>query len=331
MNMQPRKSDWCGAMVALALLGATQAHAQSPAPYPNKPIRVIVPSSAGGATDILARLFTTKLAQALNNPVIVENQAGNTGTLLGTTYVAFKAPKDGHVLIAGSASITTIPALTAKPPVEPLRDFEPIIIMSKAPYAVIVSTAFPATTMKEFIAYAKANPGKLNYAVSGLRSTIHLSIAWMVDTADINVTMIPYKGAAPAMTDLLSGRAHAVLGNVISAGQYIRAGKTRALAVTSAERSPALPDVPTLQEVGLKDYEVSTWNGWLGPKGVPPAVVNHLNAELNKILKTPEVADFLTKDGAMPAGGSPEAMRKLMATEIERWKRIVKVTGIELE
>jgi len=318
-------------VIAVFLCACASAQAQGPASYPNKPIRVIVPSSAGGATDILARLFTAKLAQALNNPVVVENQPGNTGTLLGTTYVAFKAPKDGHVLIAGSASITTIPALTANPPVEPLRDFEPIIIMSKAPYAVIVSTAFPATTMKEFIAWAKANPGKLNYAVSGLRSTIHLSIAWMIDTADIDVAMIPYKGAAPAMTDLLSGRTHAVLGNVISASQNIRAGKTRALAVTTAERSPVLPDVPTLQEVGLKDYEVSTWNGWLGPKGIPPAVVSLLNAELNKILKAPEIADFLTKDGAMPAGGSPEAMRKLMAAEIERWKRIVKVTGIELE
>ena len=318
-------------VTAVFLCACASGQAQSQMSYPNKPIRVIVPSSAGGATDILARLFTAKLAQALNNPVMVENQAGNTGTLLGTTYVAFKAPKDGHVLIAGSASITTIPALTANPPVEPLRDFEPIIIMSKAPYAVIVSTAFPATTMKEFIVWAKAHPGKLNYAVSGLRSTIHLSIAWMVDAADINVAMIPYKGAAPAMTDLLSGRTHAVLGNVISASQNIRAGKTRALAVTTAERTPVLPDVPTLQEVGLKDYEVSTWNGWLGPKGIPPTVVNLLNVELNKILKSPEIADFLTKDGAMPAGGSPEAMRKLMAAEIERWKHIVKVTGIELE
>jgi tripartite-type tricarboxylate transporter receptor subunit TctC len=331
--MKVKEKLLAGATMAAVLLLCVgfPAHAQSPAAYPSKPISVIVPSAAGGATDLLARLFTGKLAQALNNPVVVENQAGNTATLLGTTYVAYKAPKDGYVLYAGSASITTIPAVTAKPPVEPLRDFEPIIIMSKAPYAVVVSTAFPASSMKEFIAWAKANPGKLNYAVPGQRSTIHLAVAWMIDEADLNVQMIPYKGAAPAMNDVLAGRVHAVLANVISASPHIRAGKIRPLAVTTAERSSVLPDVPTLQEAGLKDYEVSTWNGWLGPKGVPPAVVSFLNAELNKILKAPEIIEFLAKDGGMPAGGSPEVMRKLMASEIDRWKRIVKVAGIELE
>jgi len=315
-----------GALVMSAgALAATEVSAQA---YPTKPVRVVVPLAPGGATDIQARLFSQKLGQSLGQAFIVDNRAG-AGGLIAFNYVVSQAPGDGYTLLATSPGFTIVPALYEKPPFDAVKDFEPIIIMSKAPYALVVNPSFPANNMKEFLAWTKANPGKLNFALSGLGTAIHLGAVWMEQAGGIKTTMVPYKGTGPATTDLIAGQVQAAFANVISAGPFIKSGKLRPLAVTTAERSPVMPDLPTFAESGLKDYEVTTWHGWLGPRGTPQNAVKVMNAELNKVLKSPDVIKMFADDGGVTLGGSPEAFRKLIASEIERWKQLVKVGGIK--
>ncbi len=315
-----------GALVMSAgALAATEVSAQA---YPTKPVRVVVPLAPGGATDIQARLFSQKLGQSLGQAFIVDNRAG-AGGLIAFNYVVSQVPGDGYTLLATSPGFTIVPALYEKPPFDAVKDFEPIIIMSKAPYALVVNPSFPANNMKEFLAWTKANPGKLNFALSGLGTAIHLGAVWMEQAGGIKTTMVPYKGTGPATTDLIAGQVQAAFANVISAGPFIKSGKLRPLAVTTAERSPVMPDLPTFAESGLKDYEVTTWHGWLGPRGTPQNAVKVMNAELNKVLKSPDVIKMFADDGGVTLGGSPEAFRKLIASEIERWKQLVKVGGIK--
>ncbi len=311
-----------GAVMAVL---ASHAFAQS---YPVKPVRVVVPLAPGGATDIQARLFAQKLTQSLGQAFVVDNRAG-AGGLIAFNFVVSQAPGDGYTLLATSPGFTIVPALYEKPPFDAVKDFEPIIIMSKAPYALVVNPAFPANNMKEFLAWTRANPGKLNFALSGIGTAIHLGAVWMEEAGGIKTTMVPYKGTGPATQDLIAGQVQAAFANVISAAPFIKSGKLRPLAVTTAERSPVMPDLPTFAESGLKDYEVTTWHGWLGPRGIPQSAVKVMNAELNKILKSPDVIKMFADDGGVTLGGPPETFRKLIASEIERWKQLVKVGGIK--
>jgi tripartite-type tricarboxylate transporter receptor subunit TctC len=310
---------------ALALGLSSQASAQD---YPNKPVRVIVPLAPGGATDIQARLFSQKLSQALNQTFLVDNRAG-AGGMIAFRHIVQQANTDGYTLLATSPGFTNAPALYEKPPFDPAKDFEPIILMSKAPYALVINPKFPATTMKEFLAWGKGNAGKLNFAISGLGTTIHLAQVWLADAANIKMAVIPYKGTGPATQDLIAGRVHASFANVISAGPHIKAGRIRPLAVTTAERSPALPELPTFAESGLANYEVTTWHGWLGPKGMPRSIVARLNTQLNLVLKDPDVAKAVSEDGGVIIGGTPESFRKHISGEVERWKRLVQLADIK--
>jgi tripartite-type tricarboxylate transporter receptor subunit TctC len=296
--------------------------------YPNKPVRVIVPLAPGGATDIQARLYSQKLGQALGQTFIVDNRSG-AGGMIAYKYMVSQANTDGYTLIATSAGITNGPALYEKPPFDPTKDFEPIALMSKAPYLLIVNPQFAAATMKDFLAWTKANPGKLNFAISGIGTTIHLAQVWLADAGAIKMATIPYKGTGPATQDVIAGRVHATFANPISAGQHARAGRVRAIAVTSGERSAALPDLPTFAESGLQGFDVTTWHGWLGPKGTPRAIVERLNAELNKTLKDPIVAKAVAEEGGVIVGGAPDAFRRHIAEEVERWKRLVRLAGIK--
>lgn len=314
-----------GAMLGAALVVASQAGAQN---YPAKPVRVVVPLAPGGATDIQARMFSSKMSASLGQSFLVDNRAG-AGGLIAFNYVVSQAPGDGYTVLATSPGFTNVPALYEKPPFDPLKDFEPIILMSKAPYVFAVNPKFPANNMKEFLAWTRANPGKLNFALSGTGTTIHFAAVWLEEAAGIKTTMVPYKGTGPATQDLIAGQVHAAFANPISASPFIKSGKLRPLAVTTAERSPVLPDLPTFAESGLKDFDVTTWHGWLAPRGTPPAAIKVLNAELNKVLKSPDVVKVLSDDGGVPTGGSPETFRKLIASEIERWKQLVKVGGIK--
>jgi tripartite-type tricarboxylate transporter receptor subunit TctC len=313
------------ALAAMLLLWAALTTAQG---YPNKPVRVIVPLAPGGATDIQARIFSQKLSQALGQTFLVDNRSG-AGGMIAFKYIVQQATADGYTLLATSPGFTNVPALYDKPPFDPQKDFEPIILMSKAPYVLVVHPKFPAATMGEFVSWAKANPGKLNFALSGVGTTIHLAQVWLTDATGIEVTTVPYKGTGPATQDLIAGQVHAAFANVISAGPHIKAGRIRPLAVTTAERSPGLPDLPTFAEAGLAGYEVTTWHGWLGPKGTPGPIVHRLNAALNQVLKEPDVVRVISDDGGTVIGGTPESFRKHIAAEIERWRRLVKLGGIK--
>ena len=312
------------AALVAAVLG-TPVLAQN---WPTKPVRVVVPLAPGGATDIQARMFSTKLSAALGQSFLVDNRAG-AGGLIAFNYVVSLAPGDGYTVLATSPGFTNVPALYEKPPFDPLKDFDPVIVMTKAPYVFAVNPAFPARNMKEFLAWTRANPGKLNFALSGVATTIHFAAVWLEEAAAIKTTMVPYKGTGPATQDLIAGQVHAAFANPISASPFIKSGKIRPLAVTTLERSAVLPDLPTFAESGLKDFDVTTWHGWLFPRGTPPAAVKVLNAEMNKMLKSPDVQKVLADDGGVPIGGSPEVFRKLIASEIERWKQLAKVGGIK--
>jgi tripartite-type tricarboxylate transporter receptor subunit TctC len=324
MNTAILKTALTAAAMGLSLQAA-QVQAQN---YPSKPVRVVVPLAPGGATDIQARLFSQKLTQGTGQSFVVENRAG-AGGLIAFKFVVSQAPGDGYTLLATSPGFTNVPALYDKPPFDPVKDFEPIILMSKAPYVLVVTPSFPATSMKEFLAWARANPGKLNFALSGVGTTIHLGAVWMEDAAGIKTVMVPYKGTGPATQDLIAGQVHAAFSNPISAGPFIKAGKMRPLAVTSPDRSSTMPDLPTFAESGLKDFDVTTWHGWLGPRGTPQNVVKVMNAELNKVLKAPEVVKIISDDGGTIIGGSPDGFRKHIGSEIERWKALVKLGGIK--
>jgi len=307
--------------LAWGLFSAAEGRAQD---YPNKPVRVIVPLAPGGATDIQARLYSQKLSQALGQTFLVDNRAGAAGWI-AFRYVAQQANNDGYTVLATSPGFTHLPPGHDKMPVEPTKDFEPIALMSKAPYALIVNPKFPAATMKEFVAWTKAHPGKLNFANSGLGTTIHLAQVWMTDALSLKVVTIPFKGTGPSTQEVIAGRVHATFANVISAGPHIKAGRIRALAVTTAERSPGLPELPTFSESGMPGYEVTTWHGWLGPRGIPARVVALLNAQLNQVLKDADVVRVVSDDGGVIVGGTPEVFRKHIAAEVDRWKRLARI------
>jgi tripartite-type tricarboxylate transporter receptor subunit TctC len=321
------KMRWTLASACTAAILAWPVAAPSQT-YPNKPVRVVVPLAPGGATDIQARLFSQKLSQALGQTFLVDNRSG-AGGMIAFRHIVQQATPDGYTLLATSPGFTNAPALYEKPPFDPQKDFEPIALMSKAPYVLVVNPKFPVNTMSEFLAWGKANPGKLNFALSGIGTTIHLAQVWLADATGIEMTTVPYKGTGPATLDLIAGQVHAAFANVISAGPHIKAGRIRPLAVTTADRSAGLPELPTFAESGMPGYEVTTWHGWLGPKGTPRAIVSQLNAALNKALKDPEVVKVISADGGIIVGGTPEAFRRHIGEEIERWRRLVKLADIK--
>ena len=322
------KLDFQHAIVLTAMLTAAMpSMAQN---YPSKPVRVLVPSSPGGASDIQARLFSSKLSEGLKQSFVVENRAG-AGGRIAYSLVAHQAPKDGYTLVTCVTGMTTAQAIDEKPAYDAVKDFDPIVLMTKAPYAVVVHPKFPANSMKEFIAYARANPGKINFANSNLGAATQFAYAWLEDGAGIKMTLIQYKGVGPATQDLIAGRVDMLFANVISAGPHIKSGRIRALAVTTAERSSALPDLPTMQELGIKDYEVTPWHGWMGPKGMSRAALNVLNSELNKVLKLADVIKVISDDGGSAIGGSPQVFSKHIASEIERYTRLAKIGNIKGE
>jgi tripartite-type tricarboxylate transporter receptor subunit TctC len=313
-----------GASLALV---AAWASAQT---YPAKPIRIVVPFPPGGATDILARDVAQKLSEAWGQQVIVDNRPGAGGNI-GSELVAHSAP-DGYTLEMGTVGTHAINAsLYAKMPYDHVKDFAPVILVAGVPNVLVVNPAVPANSVAELIAYAKANPGKLNFASSGNGTSIHLSGELFKVMAGVQMTHIPYKGSAPAMQDLLGGQVQLMFDNLPPSLPQIKAGKVRALAVTSLTRAPALPDVPTVAEAGLPGFEASSWFGILAPAGTPPAIVARLNAEIAKWLATPEAKEKLSKQGANAAGGTPEDFAKHIAAETAKWAKVVKDSGAKID
>ncbi len=305
------------------------AGAQAPA-YPTKPIRIVVPFPPGGATDLLARDVAQKLTDAWGQSVIVDNRPGAGGNI-GSELVAKAAP-DGYTLEMGTVGTHAINAsLYAKMPYDHVKDFVPIILVAGVPNVLVVNPSVPVNSVAELIAYAKANPGKLNFASSGAGTSIHLSGELFKVMAGVDVTHVPYKGSAPALQDLLGGQVQFMFDNLPPSLPHIKAGKLRALAVTSTTRAPALPDLPTMAESGLPGFEASSWFGLLAPAGTPPAIVAKINAEVAKWLATPEAREKLAKQGANAAGGTSEDFAKHIAAETAKWAKVVKASGAKVD
>jgi tripartite-type tricarboxylate transporter receptor subunit TctC len=310
--------------VLVALAVPSLAGAQG---YPTKPVRFIVPFAPGGSTDIIGRTVAQKLTELWGQTVIVDNRPGGS-TVIGTDLVA-KSPPDGHTLLVTPAPFTIVPSLIAKLPYDPAKDFEPITLINTTPLVVVVHPGVPAKSVKELIALAKAKPGALNYGSSGAGGSNHLAGELFNAMAGVKTVHIPYKGNAPALTDLLGGHVDLVYNGLTSALPFIKSGKLRALAVTSLNRSGALPDVPTLDEAGLKGFQAVAWNGLTAPARTPQAVVAKVNADVMKIMKSPELAERLKAEGSDPVGSTPERYAAFLREEIAKWGKVIKAAGIK--
>jgi tripartite-type tricarboxylate transporter receptor subunit TctC len=311
-----------------ALVVAPIAFAQST--YPNKPIRIVVPFPAGGTTDILARAAGQKLTEAWSQPVIIDNRPGAAGNI-GAELVA-KSANDGYTLLMGTVGTHAINAsLYAKMPYDHVKDFVPIVLVAGVPNVLVVHPSVPANSVQELIAYGKANPGKLNFASSGSGTSIHLAGELFKVSTGVQMQHVPYKGSAPALADLLGGQVQLMFDNLPSALPHIKGGKLKALAVTSAARAPALPDVPTIAETGVPGFEASSWFGLLAPAGTSREIVTKINGEVTKWLATADAKEKLTAAGANLAGGSPEDFARHISIETAKWARVVKESGAKVD
>jgi tripartite-type tricarboxylate transporter receptor subunit TctC len=320
----------CSAIVSLsaALVGLPPCDAFAQA-YPTKVIRMIVPYPAGGTTDIIARPIAQRLSQTLGQQVIVDNRAGAGGTL--GADVAAKAPADGYTVFVGAVHHTIATSLYKKLPYRFERDFTPLTVTAFVPNVVIVHPSVPATSVKELIELAKAKKGQLNFGSAGSGTTHHLSGELFKSMAGVDILHVPYKGGAPMMNDLLGGQVSLAFETQPSALPHIKAGKVRALAVTTAKRSSALPDVPTVAEAGLPGYEATTWYGLLVRSGTPKEIVARLYGETIKALETPELKERLTQLGAQPGGITQEEFAALIKADTEKWAKVVKESGATVE
>ncbi len=306
---------------------AAIAHAQG---FPNHPVRIVVPFPAGGTTDILARAVADRFTQDLGQPFIVDNRPGAGGNL-GAELVAKAAP-DGYTLLMGTVGTHAInPSLYARMPYDHVKDFAPVFLVAGVPNVLVVNPSLPVNTVAELIAYAKANPGKLDFASSGSGTSIHLSGELFKVMAGVSMQHIPYKGSSPALQDLIGGRVQLMFDNLPSSLPFIKAGKLRAIAVTSTARAAALPDIPTIAEAGLPGFEASSWFGLLAPANTPADVVARLNAEGNKWLASPEARDKLLSQGAIAAGGSSADFAAHITAETAKWAKVVKASGAKVE
>jgi tripartite-type tricarboxylate transporter receptor subunit TctC len=308
-------------MVAAIAIGSTDVMAQA---YPTKPVRVIVPSGAGGSVDTLGRLLSQKLSASLGQQFVVENRAGSGG-VIGTELVARAAP-DGYTLLMAYGSHVINPTLYPKLPYDTVKDFAPITQIAVQPLLVIVHPALPAKSMKELIALAKARPGQLNYGSAGAGSGGHLATEILCSMAGIKMTHIPYKGSAAAMFDVIAGNTQVMVLTLITSLPQVRAAKVRAIGITSAKRSPIVPEVPTVGET-VKGYEVEVSYFLLAPAGTPRDIIEKLHAESARALKQPDVIERLARDGAEPIGNTPEQTAHYIDEEIVKWGKAVKASG----
>ena len=295
--------------------------------YPSKTVRLIVPFAAGGSTDIMGRLVAQKLSESWGQQVIVDNRPGGS-TVIGTDIVAKSAP-DGHTLLVTPAPFTIVPSLLKKLPYDPAKDFAPITLINTTPLVVIVHPGVPAKNIKELVALAKARPGVLNFGSSGSGGSNHLAGELFNAMANVKISHVPYKGNGPAMIDLLGGHIDMAYNGLTSALQHIKTGKLRALGVTSLKRSTALPDMPTLDEQGLKGFQAVAWNGLTGPAGMPKAAIDRAASDVARLMKSPELAEFLKREGSDPVGSTTAEYTAFLTGEIAKWKKIIERAGIK--
>jgi len=315
-----------GAALPMLVLAAASACAQS---FPVKPIRLIVPFAPGGGTDITGRAIAQKLAESWGQSVLVDNRPGANGTI--ALEIVVKTPADGYTLTMITSSHSVNSTLYPKLSYDLVRDFAPITQATSQPYALIVHPSVPAQSLKELIALARAKPGTLNYGSSGTGGFSHLAGAMLASQAGIQLTHVPYRGGAPAMTDVISGQIQMLFSTILQSNSHIRAGKLRALAVTTSKRSRALPEVPTMSEAGLPGYVIAGWYGILAPGKTPRPIVDRLNREIVRILQLPDVVERLAADGSEPVGSTPEAFGAHIRDEIVRWRKVIEEAGIKAE
>jgi tripartite-type tricarboxylate transporter receptor subunit TctC len=296
--------------------------------YPSKPVRIIVPFAPGGGSDFIARFMAQRLTESFGSQVIVENKPG-AGGVLGIEQ-GIKAPADGYTLTLIASSYTVNPSIY-KLNFDPVTDITPIIQISQGPLLVVVNPALPVKSIKDLITLAKSKPGEVTFASSGQGSVIHLATELFDTMAKVKMNHIPYKGTGPALTDTLAGQTNVFFSSTANAMPHVKAGKLRAIAVTTAKRIPALPDVPTVAESGVPGYDVVLWHGLIGPKGLPKTVVDRINGDVTKSLKLKETAEQLQNDGVAPAGGTPEQFAAQIKKEIGIWKKVAADAGVKQE
>jgi tripartite-type tricarboxylate transporter receptor subunit TctC len=307
-------------------LPTTSLAADAPKDYPNRPVRLIVPFPPGGSNDILGRFMAAKLTERLGQQVIVDNRPGADG-IIGTDLAARSTP-DGYTLLIVSTSYSMNPGIHKKMPFDPVKDLAPISMIGTGPNAIVVNPGFPVKTVKDLVAAAKAKPGQINYASSGIGGFNHFGGELFKIAAGVDMTHVPYKGGGPAMVDIMAGHVPVLFSTLIQVLPHQRSGKLRVLATGGAKRSPALPDVPTVTESGVS-YEVTIWWGVLGPKGLPPALANGLNATIAKILGEPETQKRLAAEAAEPLVVSPGEFGKIIEKDIAKWTKVARDAKME--
>jgi len=314
--------------VAAALLVSGHAVGLSAQSYPERPVRLVVPLSAGGSADIVGRLLAQKLSERLGQQFVIDNRPG-AGSLIGTE-IAARAPKDGYTLLLAGSSFTSTPSLHRKLPYDPVKDFAPITLASMAPGLLVVHPSVPVRTVRELIDLARAKPGTINYATPGNGTSPHFAGALFNLMAKVDMVHVPFKGAGPAVAGVVGGQVQVSFASMLSAITQARQGRLRAIAVTGAKRSPAVPDLPTVAESGLPGFESGSWQGFFAPSGTPAAIRSRLHREIAAIVHLPDIAAQLAKDGSEPIGSTSAEFSKFVTAELAKYARVAKAAGMQV-
>jgi tripartite-type tricarboxylate transporter receptor subunit TctC len=300
-----------------------------PADYPAKPIRLIVPYAIGGNADIVARILSPKLSEALGQQIIVDNRPGASGNI--GAELASRAPADGYTAVIGTNTHASNMSLFRKPPFDLIRDFAPVTLLGSTPLILVVKPTLPAKTVQELVGIAKAHPGKLNYASGGSGSSAHLATELLKNMAEVDIVHVTYKGAGVGMTDVISGQVDMMFSSVTSARPHLASGRLRAIGVTSSKRSKAAPQVPTIAESGFPGFEATLWNAVLVPAGTPGPIVARLHSTITHVMQSADVTQFLGRQGFEPQTGTPEQLTAFMKAEIAKWAKVIKASGARIE
>ena len=319
-------------LIAAAALACNEAAAQAKggdAGYPDKPVRFLVGQSPGGATDVVARAVSQKMTENLGLSVVVDNRTGASGAI--AAQMVAKSTPDGYNILIISSSFSINPSLYTNLPFDPLKDFSTITLIAEAPFLLVVHPSMPVKTVGELIAAAKAKPDTLSFGSGGVGSSGQMAGELFKYLAGVKLTHVPYKGAGPALIDVIGGQISMTFGSVISSLGHVRTGKLKALGVTGAKRARSMPDLPTIAEAGVKGYATTTWYGALAPANTRPAIVQKLNAEIKKTLGAPEVGEHMAKDGAEPVGNTPAQFREFLSADMTKWRELVKHANVRVE